>query len=336
VLRVFLTHTPEMRGGYYADAPLAALRQVAEVTLHTGDAPLSGAALAEAAAGCHCIVADRATAGTAETFTSAPDLLAFLRVAVDISTIDVPAASAAGVLVTQATPGFVDSVAELAIGMMIDLARGVSPLAGAYHRHDPPGSRMGTQLSDKTIGILGWGRIARRVAELALAFRMRVLVHDPYNPPEAMPGITAVSIDRLWAEADFLVPLAVSTPETRHIVNARAFAAMKDGALLVNLSRGELVDEVALAAALDLGRLRGAAMDVGSAPDQRPDPALAARPNVVATPHIGGLTPEAAEHQAMDTVRQVAAIAAGRMPDGAVNADAAQRLRGWWQAKTRP
>ena len=77
MLRVFLTHTPEMRGGYYADAPLAALRQVAEVTLHTGDAPLSGAALAEAAAGCHCIVADRATAGTAETFTSAPDLLAF-------------------------------------------------------------------------------------------------------------------------------------------------------------------------------------------------------------------------------------------------------------------
>ncbi len=321
-----------MRGGYYADAPLAALRQVAQVTLHTGEAPLSGAALARAAAGCHCIVADRATAGAAETFAHAPDLLAFLRVAVDISTIDVPAASAAGVLVTQATPGFVDSVAELAIGMMIDLARGVSPLAGAYHRGSPPGSRMGTQLSGKTIGIIGWGRIAQRLAALALAFRMRVLVHDPYNPPEAS-DITALPLDRLLAEADFLVPLAVSTPETRHIIGAHTFAALKDGAFLVNLSRGELVDEAALAAALDGGRLRGAAMDVGSAPDQRPDPALAARPNVVATPHIGGLTPEAAEHQAMDTVRQVAAIAAGRMPDGAVNADAAQRLRGWWQAR---
>jgi D-3-phosphoglycerate dehydrogenase len=333
VLRVFLTHTPEMRGGYYAEAPLAALRQVADVTLHTGELPLSGAELARAAAGCHCIVADRATPGTPETFVHAPDLLAFLRVAVDISTIDVSAASAAGVLVTQATPGFVDSVAELAIGMMIDLARGVSPLAGAYHAGNPPGSRMGTQLSGKTLAVIGWGRIARRLAELARAFRMRVLVHDPYNPPGAAEGVQAAPLAQLLAEADFLVPLAVSSPETRHIVGAAAFAALKDGAFLVNLSRGELVDEAALAAALDSGRLRGAAMDVGSAPDQRPDPALAARPNVVATPHIGGLTPEAAEHQAMDTVRQVAALARGEMPPGAVNAEAAQRLRRWWEGR---
>ena len=332
MLRVFLTHTPEMRGGYYPDNALAALRQVAQVTLHTGDVPLSGAALARAAAGCHCIVADRATAGTAETFAQAPDLLAFLRVAVDISTIDVPAASAAGVLVTQATPGFVDSVAELAIGMMIDLARGVSPLAGAYHAGNPPASRMGTQLSGKTLGLIGWGRIAQRIAPIAQAFRMRVLAHDPHNPPQ-QPGVQAAPLEQVLAEADFLLPLAVSIPETRHIVNASAFAAMKPGAFLVNLSRGELVDEAALAAALDQGRLRGAAMDVGSAPDQRPDPALAARPNVVATPHIGGLTPEAAEHQAMDTVRQVAALARGEMPPGAVNAEAAQRLRAWWQAK---
>jgi D-3-phosphoglycerate dehydrogenase len=327
-VRVFLTHTPEMRGGYYAEAPLAALRQVAEVVLHDGDIPLSGRALAQAAAGCHCIVADRATPGTPETFANAPDLLAFLRVAVDISTIDVKAASAAGVLVTQATPGFVDSVAELAIGMMIDLARGVSPLAGAYHAGKPPPSRMGTQLSGKTLGLIGWGRIAQRLAPLAQAFRMRVVAHDPYNPPAA-PGIEAAPLEHVLAEADFLVPLALSTPETRHIVDAAAFDRMKPGAFLVNLSRGELVDEAALAAALDQGRLRGAAMDVGSAPDQRPDPALAGRPNVVATPHIGGLTPEAAEHQAMDTVRQVAALARGEMPDGAVNAEAAGRFLAW-------
>jgi D-3-phosphoglycerate dehydrogenase len=277
-------------------------------------------------------VADRSTPGTPETFAHAPDLLAFLRVAVDISTIDVQAASAAGVLVTRATPGFVDSVAELAIGMMIDLARGVSPLAGAYHAGKPPGSRMGTQLSGKTLGLIGWGRIAQRLAPLAQAFRMRVVAHDPYNPPGG-PGIEAASLEQVLAEADFLVPLALSTPETHHLVNAAAFARMKPGAFLVNLSRGELVDEAALAAALDSGRLAGAAMDVGSAPDQRPDPALAARPNVVATPHIGGLTPEAAEHQAMDTVRQVAALARGEMPDGAVNAEAASRFLAW---KARP
>ena len=102
---------------------------------------------------------------------------------------------------------------------------------------------------------------------------------------------------------------------------------MKRGARFINLSRGELIDEAALIAALDAGQLSGAAMDVGSATDQRPNPALAARPNVVATPHIGGMTPEAMEHQAMDTVRQIAALARGEMPEGAVNPAAALRVQ---------
>ena len=111
------------------------------------------------------------------------------------------------------------------------------------------------------------------------------------------------------------------------MMNAGAFARMRRGACFVNLSRGELVDESALEAALDSGHLAGAAMDVGRAPDQMPSPRLASRPDVLATPHLGGLTPEAAEHQAMDTVRQVAALAEGRMPEGAVNAAEAHRLR---------
>lgn len=325
MLRVFLSHTPEMRGSYYPPRAEAALRAVAEVVLHQGATPLSGRALAEAAAGCHCIVADRATAGHAETFALAPDLIAFHRVAVDISTIDVSAASAAGVLVTQATPGFGSSVAEIAIGMMVDLARGVSAHTAAYHAGTPPASRLGVQLAGKTLGLIGWGRIAQRLAPIAVAMRMRVLVHDPYTTAEA-PGVEVVARETLIAESDVVMPLAVSTPETRHMMNAATIGAMKRGAFLINLSRGELVDEAALAAALDSGHLAGAGMDVGSAPDQRPNPALAARHNVVATPHVAGLTPEAAEHQAMDTVRQVAALAAGRVPDGAVNLAAATRL----------
>lgn len=330
MLRVFLTHTPEMRVGYYADRPLAALRAVAEVVLHEGPVPLSGAALAEAARGCQLIVADRSTPGTPETFAAAPWLLGFHRVAVDISTIDVPAATAAGVLVTRATPGFGASVAELAIGMMIDLARGVSTSTAAYRAGTLPEVRMGMQLEGKTLGLIGWGRISQRIAPIAKAMRMRVVVHDPYVAAE---GAEAVALDRLLAESDVVMPLAVSTPETRHLVNGAALARMKRGALLVNLSRGELVDEAALATALEAGHLRGAAMDVGSAPDQRPNPALAARGDVVATPHLGGLTPEAAEHQAMDTVRQVADIAAGRMPGNAVNAEAATRLVAWWGSR---
>lgn len=322
-MRVFLAHTPEMRANYYGDRALAALRGVAEVVTHEGEATLSGAALAAAAAGCQAIVADRATPGTAETFAAAPDLVAFLRVAVDVSTIDIPAASAAGVLVTQATPGFVDSVAELAVGMMVDLARGVSGYAADFHAGRVPEPRMGRQLAGRTLGLIGYGRIARRIAAIAAAMRMRVIAHDPIA---AIEGAEPVPLETLLAESDVVMPLAVANESTRHIVNARSLAAMKRGVLLVNLSRGQLVDEAALAAALDSGQVAAAAMDVGTAPDQWPHPALASRPEVVATPHIGGLTPEAAEHQAMDTVRQVAALAAGRLPEGALNAARAHRL----------
>jgi D-3-phosphoglycerate dehydrogenase len=319
-MQVLLTHTPEMRAAIYPDAALAALRAVARVRLHEGAVPLAGRALAEAAAGCQLIVADRATPGEAATFANAPELIAFLRNAVDISTIDVAAASAQGVLVTRASPGFVDSVADLAIGMMVDLARGISAHAAAYHAGRPPLVRMGWQLRGRTLGLIGYGRIARRVAELALALGMRVVAEDPYAPIDG-PGVVPVPRARLLAEADIVMPLAISNAETRHLIDAAAFAAMKPGAVLVNLSRGELVDEAALWTALEAGRLAGAALDVGSAPDQRPDPRIAAHPRVIAAPHIGGSTPEAALHQAMDTVRQVEALVAGRIPDGAVNAD---------------
>jgi D-3-phosphoglycerate dehydrogenase len=130
----------------------------------------------------------------------------------------------------------------------------------------------------------------------------------------------------MLGDADFVVCLAASTPATNRLMDAQAFATMRRGAFFLNLSRGELVDEAALEAALDAGHLAGAALDVGSAPEQMPPSGLALRHDVIATPHIGGLTREATDHQAMDTVRQVAALAAGRLPDGAVNPDAARRF----------
>ncbi|MBR0648419.1 hydroxyacid dehydrogenase [Roseomonas terrae] len=324
-MRVFLTHTPEMFVGYYGDRALAALREHAEVVRNPVSTVLTGAALAEAARGCQAIVADRSTPGTPETFAAAPDLVAFLRVAVDISTIDVPAASTAGVLVTRATPGFVDSVTEVGLGFMVDLARDLSGYSRAYRAGEEPVGRMGLQLSAATLGIVGYGRIGRRLAEVALALGMRVLVSDPHATVED-PRITQVSFDAVLAEADIVVCLAISVPETRDLFNADAFARMKRGTRFINLSRGELVDEHALEAALDSGQLAGAAMDVGRAPDQRPSAFLARRPDVLAAPHIAGMTPEAMEHQAMDTVRQVAALARGEIPDNAVNAAAAHRL----------
>lgn len=162
-------------------------------------------------------------------------------------------------------------------------------------------------------------------ASAAIVIGMRVVVSDPHAAVEES-RIAHVPFAEALAAADIVVCLATSDASTRDLFDAAAFARMKRGARFINLARGEVVDEAALAAALDSGHLAGAAMDVGRAPDQRPSLALARRPEVVATPHVGGMTPEAMEHQAMDTVRQVAALARGEMPDNAVNAAAAHRL----------
>ena len=324
-MRILLTHTPAMLANYYGERALAALRQHGAVVLNPSGTVLDDPRqLAEAAAGADIIVADRQTPGPAALFASCPGLLAFCRVAVDISTIDVDAASAQGVLVTRATPGFVAAVAELALGLMIDLGRGITDAAAAYRAGGVPAARMGRQLCGATLGIIGYGAIGRRLAELGLALGMSVLVTDP--GATAQPPVRQVALDMLLGAADIVVCLAVATPATENLMDDAAFARMRRDAVFINLSRGGLVDDGALARALDTGRIAGAAVDVGRAPDQMPSPAIAARPDVIATPHIGGLTRAAAEHQAFDTVRQVADIVAGRIPPGSVNPARATRL----------
>ena len=149
-------------------------------------------------------------------------------------------------------------------------------------------------------------------------------MHDPYKP--APPPLAQRDLPVLLAESDFVVPLAVANEETENLINAAALARMKPTAWLINASRGNLVDEAALERALDEKRIAGAALDVGRAPDQMPSPRLARRADVIATPHIAGLTPEAIEHQALETARQAAALIRGEIPPGAVNADKATKL----------
>ena len=324
-MKVFLTHHDAVFADYFGERALAALEAHAVIIRNRTGSVLSGAELAHAAAGCGAIIAHRATPGDPSTFEAAPDLLAFLRCAVDVSTIDIVAASRTGVLVTRATPGFTQAVAELGLGLMIDLARGISDMAGEYRGGRPALPRPGRELGHSTLGLLGYGRIAMRLAGMARATGMRVLAHDPHRPPSD-DGAEAASFEDVLGQADFVVCLAASVPETRDLMDAAAFGRMKPGSFFVNLARGELVDEAALIAALDAKRLAGAALDVGRAPDQMPSPALAGRPDVIATPHVGGMTRDATEHQAMDTVRQVAALAAGIVPDGTVNLGEAFRV----------
>jgi len=299
---------------YYGERALAGLRKLGDVKLHEGAAPLEGDALIAAAADCDLIVSYRQSPGPAMVFERLPRLVAFLRCAIDIRNVDVAAASKAGVLVTQASAGFVTSVAELVFGLMVDLARGITRSARLYHHNEIPAAHMGRELKGSTLGVIGYGAIGREVARIGKALGMRVLIHDPYKKVKQVP------LDKLLAQSDFVVPLAVATAETENLMDARAFAKMKPGAYFINVSRGNLVDEQALEAALDSGRLAGCAMDVGRAPDQMPTPRLAARADVLATPHTAGLTLPAIEHQSMETVAQAAAITKGRAPKGAVNA----------------
>jgi D-3-phosphoglycerate dehydrogenase len=266
------------------------------------------------------IIADRATAMPGETFAGLPRLKAVMRSAIDIRNIDVAAASQAGVLVTHAEAGFVKSVVELTVGFLVDLSRGVSRAVAAYQAGNAPEIRVGHQLAGSIVGIIGYGRISRELAPLLATMGMTVLVSDPYAQVDDRRFIK-LPLEELLGRADYVVCLAIANEETENLMNAAAFARMKPDAFFINMSRGNLVDEVALTRVLREGRIAGAAMDVGRAPDQMPSPELARLPNVIATPHIGGLTPPASESQAFDTVRQVEALVKGEVPPGAVNID---------------
>ena len=330
-MKVFLTHTAEELAMYFRWA-VAPLERLGEVVRNPLDRPPTTAELIAAARDCDIVVAHRSTPGEAALFDALPNLLALLRPSVDIGTIDLPAASRNGVLVANAMATFGPSTAEMALALMLDLARNVTASALIYRQGGEPPLAMGVQLRGSTAGIIGYGTIGRCLADILLAMGMRVLVCDPYRRVDK-PGIAQVDLDTLLRESDFVLPLAVPTPQTENMIDRRALALMKPTAFLVNCSRGALVDEAAVAAALDAGRLAGLGMDVGRGPDQRPSAALARRPGVVATPHLGGTTVQAAEPQALSAVEQVAAILAGEMPPRAINPGDAARLRAFWRGR---
>ena len=314
-----------MRQNYYGERALAGLRTLGEVVLHEGEEPLGGERFAAAASGAQVIVADRNSPGAGVVFERSPDLVAFVRCAVDIRNVDVASASAQGVLVTRASAGFVPAVTELVLGFLVDLSRGVSSAVATYHAGGVPPAAMGRQLAGSTLGVIGYGAIGRRVAAIGAALGMRVLVSDPHVRV-AEAGIEQAEFGEVLAASDYVVCLAIANEQTENLMDDAAFMRMKPGACFVNVSRGNLVDEAALARALDSGHIRAAALDVGRAPDQMPTPALARHAKVIATPHVGGLTPQAIEHQALETVAQVAEIVKGRAPKGAVNVREATRL----------
>jgi D-3-phosphoglycerate dehydrogenase / 2-oxoglutarate reductase len=322
---VLVTHPQHHLASYFGDEALRRLNSIAEIQLNAEATDLSGQALIEAAQECDVVIAYRQTPFEQSVLQALPKLKAVVRCAVDIRTIDVAAASACGILVTQASPGFQAAVSEWIVGVMIDLSRGISNARAQYQQQGTATASMGRELRGATLGIIGYGEISRYLCPVAHALGMRIVVTDPFQRVQDS-RITQANLFDVVKQSDYLVCLATANAQTENLIDANCFAQMKRGSFFINASRGNLLGEAALLAALESGHVAGAAIDVGRAADQMPSPALASHALVIATPHIGGLTPTAIEHQALETVAQTAEILKGRVPKGSVNAQFASRL----------
>ncbi len=327
-LKIFLSHNPEDLEVWFKKAH-EALTELGEVVRNPKDRDLDTDEVIEAAKGCQIVVCHRSTHGKAAIFENLPDLAVFLRPQVDISDVDVAAASANNILVANSVPAFIPATAEMALALMFDLARDVTASTVEFKKGIMPPSNMGRQLNGSTAGIIGYGAIGRYLAEKLVALGMRVLVCDPYVTADHK-GVEQVDLQTLLKESDFILPLAVANEETENLIDTEAIALMKPDVYFVNVSRGNLVDETALETALREKRIGKVAMDVGRGPDQRPSSHLAALPGVVATPHLGGLTAQSAEGVAWSAVEQVEALLKGETIPRAINPESAGNLSRLW------
>ena len=227
-------------------------------------------------------------------------LKAICRVGVGLDNIDLEAAREAGVEVLNTPEALTEAVAELTVGLMLALARRI-PYADGQLKEGRWAKRelMGFELKGKTLGIIGFGRIGQRVAEICHALGMKILAFRRTRPPGieevlARTGAKMVPLEELIGSSDIITLHVPLTPQTRHMIGEREISMMKDGAILINTSRGGVVDEEALYRALVSGKLAGAALDVfEEEPPRGISLELAKLPNVVATPHIGAQTVEA-------------------------------------------
>ncbi|HFQ95425.1 MAG TPA: phosphoglycerate dehydrogenase, partial [Anaerolineae bacterium] len=260
---------------------------------------------------------------TAEVIRAAANLKVIARAGVGVDNIDIEAATEAGIIVANAPTGNVAAAAEHAIALMFALARNVaeahrSMRAGQWNRK----AFMGVEIRNKTLGLVGLGRVAGHVCRRAVGLGMSVLAYDPYVSQEYAQNMGAelVSLDELLARSDFISLHLPLNEGTRELINADTLAKVKPGARIINTSRGGVIDEDALLAALDSGQLAGAALDVFTQEPLPADSPLRSHPRVVLTPHIGGSTTEAQFQVALDAAQQVIDVLHDRPARYAINA----------------
>ncbi|MFC0284181.1 phosphoglycerate dehydrogenase [Camelimonas abortus] len=248
-----------------------------------------------------------ATKVTAKILENARNLKVIGRAGIGVDNVDIPAASARGVIVMNTPFGNSITTAEHAIALMFALARQIpaadaSTQAGKWEKN----RFMGVEITGKTLGVIGCGNIGGIVAERGVGLRMKVIAYDPFLSPERALdlGVEKVELDELLARADFITLHTPLTEKTRNILSAENLARTKKGVRIINCARGGLVDEAALRAALDSGHVAGAAFDVFSE-EPATQNVLFGHPNVVCTPHLGAATTEAQENVALQVAEQM-------------------------------
>jgi D-3-phosphoglycerate dehydrogenase / 2-oxoglutarate reductase len=271
------------------------------------------------------LIVRSATKVTADLIEKAPNLKVIGRAGVGVDNVDVPAATKRGIIVANAPQSNVVTAAEHTLALLLALARNIpqahaSLVAGRWDRS----KYSGVELMDKTLGVLGFGRIGQLVAQRALGFGMQVLAYDPYVGPDRYRELgveRAEGSDDVYARADFLTIHLPNTPETKGWLDAEALAKCKDGVRVLNVARGGLLVTEDLKAALDSGKVAGAALDVFETEPITEHP-LFGYPNVVVTPHLGASTAEATDRAGVQTAEQVIAALTGGSVTTAVNAPA--------------
>ena len=273
-------------------------------------------------ADCDALVVRSAVKVNKAVLDQAPKLRVIGRAGVGVDNVDMGAATAAGVLVMNTPGGNAVSVAEHTLAFMLSMARMV-PQASASTKSGKWEKKkfLGNELRGKTLGVIGLGAIGREVVVRARAFEMKIVACDPFINTQTAEnmGVELVDLDGLYARADYISLHVGVTPETRGMVNTAAIAKMKDGVRIVNCARGELVDQDALLAGLQSGKVAGAALDVF---DPEPPPAelpLLAHENLFASPHIGGSTEEAQEIVGIRIAQQMVEYLANGVAISAVN-----------------
>ena len=280
-----------------------------------------GELLAALAAGVDAVLIRSATKMDAEAVGAAKGLKVIARAGVGLDNVDIPAATAAGVMVVNAPTSNIVSAAELAIALLLATARHISPAHAALRNSKWARSKYtGAELFEKTLGIVGFGRIGQLVAARMQAFGMTVVAYDPYLQPAraAQLGVHLVGLDELLTTSDFITIHLPKTKETANLIGVEALKKVKPTVRIINAARGGVLDEAALYDAITEGRVAGAGLDVFST-EPCTDSPLFNLDEVVATPHLGASTDEAQERAGIAVAVSVRKALAGELVPDAVN-----------------